>query len=68
MEWISVKDKLPPTGRNRRLMVIDSEAHNEHQKAHFEKGKFFHGWDYACFYPVREGRFTHWMELPEPKK
>ena len=57
MEWISVKDRLPPcVGRQRYLVIADRVERTVLYREYYD------GWDFEPEY----GNVTHWMPLPPP--
>ena len=57
MEWISVKDSLPPcVGRQRYLVIADGVERTVLYR------EYYNGWDFEPEY----GNVTHWMPLPPP--
>ena len=63
MEWINVKDQLPPAGE--RVLATDGCFVTE---AYISKEKIWHrhnGYSWKNFYVTD---VTHWMPMPEPPK
>jgi len=57
MEWISVKDRLPPcVGRQRYLVIADRVERTVLYREYYD------GWDFEPEY----GNVTDWMPLPPP--
>lgn len=70
MEWISVKDKLPPKGEEMVLAVV--HGYREGTVPMSAVGMARHtsedGWILEEFPKLNNIRVTHWMPLPEPPK
>lgn len=74
MEWISVKDKLPPIGQE---VIVYSPKSNSGdgrvtalcRKIRYEEATNFY-WDndYGGSNVYVQDAITHWMPLPEPPK
>ncbi len=69
MEWISVKDRLPPDYHEVLYCATFQRGNKELMTGHREKGD----WTHCCmFYSTMrlngECEVTHWMELPDYPK
>lgn len=69
MNWISVKDQLPPINTN-VILYDGSEVFSGDMNINFE-GKQYWGnqpCDGMCYGWYKKNPITHWMPLPEPPK
>lgn len=63
MNWISVKNRLPKSNRNKLYIVKTPERDDD--KASFCRGKWYWDFDFANFYPIYDGRVTHWKNIKD---
>lgn len=70
MEWISVKDKLPPNGDELVLVVVHGYRGDIVSMNAVEIGSYTSkdGWILKTFPELENMQVTHWMPLPEPPK
>ena len=70
MEWISVKDKLPPNGDKLVLIVVNGKGKNLTFRNAVEIANYTSkdGWILETFPELENMQVTHWMPLPEPPK
>ena len=68
MEWISVKDKLPPHGDELVLIVVNGKGKNLTFRNAVEIANYTSkdGWILETFPELENMQVTHWMPLPEP--
>lgn len=62
-EWISVKNKLPPSGKS----ILVHNQHFEHSSIRmaFMTSRGYYD-AYECGCGMKLDNVTHWMPLPEP--
>ncbi len=70
IEWISVKDKLPPNGDKRLLVVIHGYREDIVPMSAVEIANYTSedSWILEEFTELTDMQVTHWMPLPEPPK
>jgi len=68
MEWISVKDKLPPNGDKLVLVVVHGYREDIVPMNAVEIGSYTSedGWILETFPDLENMQVTRWMPLPEP--